>query len=178
MRIPKFIWSATVILCMSSLLVGPRPATAELVIWFSIEGIGHPKAEVAAIKGSDLPWLTTGGRVQVNLVNGDVSFRVTGLALAGGDDIGRTPVVEVMGTLVCDANGDAGGPVVMDTATTSLSADGKADFQGTVSIDPVCSAESPPDVAFLIRTSSGEPAPSCQGSDDFCWLAHGAELRN
>ena len=179
MRIRKLFWLATAILCMSSLPVAPRPASAQSdgLLWLNVAGLTQPRSKVGGVMGSVEPWSTTGGRAYVNLVDGRVLFNVKGLALAGGDAIGTTPVAQIKGTLVCDPNADAGGPVLVDTPSLGLSLEGDAAFTGTVALDFVC-LNYPGDIAFPIRTATPPPDPVCvprQGSD--CWLAHGAALR-
>ena len=110
-----------------------------------------------AVTGAGQPWVVTGGRAEVDLSNGDLSFDVEGLVLAGGNNIGtRGTNAQVRGTLVCDTNGSAGGgnSVLVNTPLLALSAQGEADFSGNVGPLPaVCATE--PDIAFLIRSTGG-----------------------
>ena len=110
-----------------------------------------------AVTGAGQPWVVTGGRAEVDLSNGDLSFDVEGLVLAGGNNIGtRGTNAQVRGTLVCDTNGSAGGgnSVLVNTPVVALSAQGEADFSGNVGPLPaVCATE--PDIAFLIRSTGG-----------------------
>jgi len=110
-----------------------------------------------AVTGAGQPWVVTGGRAEVDLSNGDLSFDVEGLVLAGGNSIGtRGTNAQVRGTLVCDTNGSAGGgnSVLVNTPVVALSAQGEADFSGNVGPLPaVCATE--PDIAFLIRSTGG-----------------------
>jgi len=110
-----------------------------------------------AVTGAGQPWVVTGGRAEVDLSNGDLSFDVEGLVLAGGNNIGtRGTNAQVRGTLVCDTNGSAGGgnSVLVNTPLVALSAQGEADFSGNVGPLPaVCATE--PDIAFLIRSTGG-----------------------
>ena len=116
--------------------------------------------------GAPGPWSAQGGSVSVDPDKGKVDFSVRGLVLAAGNSIG-TPgtVVQVKGTLVCDTNGSAGGgnSVLVDTPLVDLDEDGDANFHGNVALPTVCTSE--PDVAFLIRTSSG------------IWIGNGTVLR-
>ena len=110
-----------------------------------------------AVTGAGQPWVVTGGRAEVDLSNGDLSFDVEGLVLAGGNSIGtRGTNAQVRGTLVCDTNGSAGGgnSVLVNTPVVALSAQSEADFSGNVGPLPaVCATE--PDIAFLIRSTGG-----------------------
>jgi hypothetical protein len=139
--------------------------------WQTIVGIVDAKNVVGsgtgAIAGGGQPWTTSGGRASVNLVTGEISFDVRGLVFAGGNTIGTPlPVRQVVGTLVCDTDGSAGGgnSVVVDTPVVPLDATGDAHFSGNVALPAVCISE--PDTAFLIRV----PALKV-------WIGNGAILR-
>ena len=139
--------------------------------WKSIIGILAPGNVVgtgsAKVTGAPGPWSAQGGSVNVDPDKGKVDFSVRGLVLAAGNSIG-TPgsVVQVKGTLVCDTNGSAGDSVVIETPPVDLDEDGDADFHGNVgALPPVCTTQ--PDVAFLIRTTSGAGV----------WIANGTVLR-
>jgi len=144
------------------------PALADrdnTVRWETIIGIIQAGNVVAGVAGGGQPWSTLGGNASVNLTNGKVDFEVRGLVLAGGNAIG-TPatITQVKGTLVCDTNGSAGGPVLVDTPLVTLSEEGDARFHGSVGALPAaCTAE--PDMAFLVRIGAGR------------WIANGAVLR-
>ena len=119
-----------------------------------------------AVSSNGQPWSARGGHVKVDPDTGRIDFSVDGLVFAGGNSIGtRGTVNQVMGTIVCDTNGSAGGnSVTVSTPLVDLSEEGDAQFQGTVGPLPaVCSTE--PDVAFLIRAASGK------------WIANGTVLR-
>jgi hypothetical protein len=142
--------------------------------WQSVIGIVQGNNVVGsgsgAATGAPGPWSALGGYVNVDLDDGEVNFVVRGLVLAGGNSIG-TPgtVLQVKGTLVCDADGSASGgnSVLVDAPLVELvelDDQGNARFSGNVgSLPAVCTSE--PDVAFLIRTSSGR------------WIGNGAVLR-
>ena len=138
--------------------------------WKSVIGILAPGNVVgsgnAKATGAPGPWSAQGGSVSVDPDKGKVDFSVRGLVLAAGNSIG-TPgsIVQVKGTLVCDTNGSAGGSsVFVETPLVDLDEDGDASFHGNVGALPaVCTSE--PDIAFLIRTSSGT------------WIANGTVLR-
>jgi hypothetical protein len=141
----------------------------DTVHWKSIIGIIQANSVVGtgtgAVIGAPGPWSALGGNVSVNLDKGKFDFDVHGLVLAAGNSIG-TPgsTVQVQGTLVCDTNGSAGpNSVHVDTPFVDLDDDGDARFHGNVGAPPaVCTSE--PDIAFLIRTSSGK------------WIANGAVI--
>jgi len=138
--------------------------------WKSVIGILAPNNVVGSgtgtATGAPGPWSAQGGSISVDPDKGKVDFSVRGLVLAAGNSIG-TPgtTVQVMGTLVCDTNGSAGAgnSVVVDTPLVDLDEDGDANFHGNVALPTVCTSE--PDVAFLIRTTSGK------------WIANGTVLR-
>jgi len=135
------------------------------VRWETIIGIIQAGNVVAGVAGGGQPWSTLGGNASVNLANGKVDFEVRGLVLAGGNAIG-TPatITQVKGTLVCDTDGSAGGPVLVDTPLVTLSDEGDARFHGSVGALPAaCTSE--PDAAFLVRIGAGR------------WIANAAVLR-
>lgn len=161
---------------------------ADTIRWRTIIGI----VEAANLVGSgDLgfgvkgvlggaPWSTLRGGARVNLNTGDVQFEVKGLVLAVGSanafglaglPIG-TPdgVTDVMGTLVCDIDGSAGGgtSTLVDTPSVPLSPTGDAHFSGKVGTLPAaCTDET--DIALLIRIFN--PA-AFRG----VWIANGSVL--
>jgi hypothetical protein len=153
---------ATIAACASGPALADRDNT---VRWETIIGIMQANNVVAGIAGGGQPWSTLNGNAHVNLKTGKVDFEVRGLVLAGGNSIG-TPgaITQVMGTLVCDTNGSAGAPVLVDTPVVALSDEGDARFHGSVGALPaVCTSE--PDMAFLVRIPAGR------------WIANGAVLR-
>ena len=94
-------------------------ANAQTALWKQVVGI-IPAGNVVgsgtgAVTGGFLPWTTTSGVARVNLQNGEIHFVVKGLVFAGGAPgitIGTTAgVTSVKGTLVCDADGSAGGAI-------------------------------------------------------------------
>jgi len=144
------------------------PALADrdnTVRWETVIGIMQAGNVVAGIAGGGQPWSALGGNARVNLVNGRIDFEVRGLVLAGGNTIG-TPgaITQVKGTLVCDTDGSAGAPALVDTPLVTLSEDGDASFHGSVG-DLPAACTSQPDMAFLIRIGAGR------------WIANGAVLR-
>lgn len=126
--------------------------------------IGNVRTGAAGVVGSGTgavnsaggTWATTGGRARVDLASGDVSFEITGLVRADGNDVG-TPgsQTQVRGTLVCDTNGSAGGgnSVLVPTPLVDLSAQGDAEFHGNVGTLPAACLET--DIAFLVRSAGG-----------------------
>ena len=110
-----------------------------------------------AVNAAGAPWVATGGKARVNLVSGQLQFRISGLVLADTIFVG-TPGnnPQVMGTLVCDTNGSAGGgnSVLVSTPLIPLSPQGDADFNGDLGPLPAaCVSE--PDIAFLVRSVTG-----------------------
>jgi hypothetical protein len=110
-----------------------------------------------AVNAAGAPWVATGGKARVNLGSGQLHFRISGLVLADTVFVG-TPGnnPQVMGTLVCDTNGSAGGgnSVLVSTSPVALSPQGEADFNGDLGPLPaVCASE--PDLAFLVRSVTG-----------------------
>jgi len=142
----------------------------DVVRWQSVIGIAAPNNVVGtgtgAATGGGTPWSAQGGRVNVDLTTGRITFEVQGLVLAGGNSIG-TPgaVVQVKGTLVCDTDGSASGnSILVDTPLVELDEQGDATFNGKVgSLPAVCATE--PDLAFLIRVGAGR------------WIANATVLR-
>ena len=146
-------------------------AVAETLQWQSMIGIAQANNVVGtgsgAVTGGGLPWSAQNGHAIVELSNGQVNFEVRGLSFAGGNAVG-TPgaVAQVKGTLVCDTDGSASGnnSVIVDTPLVELDDQGNARFNGSVGPLPtVCGSE--PDVAFLLRISSGR------------WIANATVLR-
>jgi hypothetical protein len=132
------------------------------VRWDSIVGIVVPGDTIGqgsgAVRGAESPWVALGEFAELSLTRENLRFSAQGLVLASGDAIG-TPgyVTEVLGTLVCDTDGSAGGDsVVVETPLVALDRHGNASFNGSVSPLPAeCHAE--PDIAFLVRVP---PAPA------------------
>jgi hypothetical protein len=154
-----------------SLLAAAAPAIADDVAhWQTVVGLIQPGNLVGSgtggVLGGGQPWTTAGGEAGVNLINGNVGFRVRGLVFAGGNAVGTTgPISMVKGTLVCDTDGSAGGgnSTLVDTPLVPLSATGDAQFSGNLGPLPPACAE--PDIVFVIRISAGR------------WIANGAVLR-
>jgi hypothetical protein len=144
----------------SLMLAIVTPASAETVRWQTIIGIESPGNVVGGISGGGQPWSTLGGRARVDLAKSQISFHVDGLVLAGGNSIG-TPdgVVQVKGTIICDAGTPA--PQVRDTPLVSLSPQGDAEFSGTTTL-PIPSTCNASNVVFLVRVGSG------------LWIANGS----
>jgi hypothetical protein len=163
-----------------SLTLTAGTALAQTVSWRQVVGIIPAGNTVGvgtgAVPGGFLPWTTTDGAARVNLRNGEIKFSVRGLVFAGGAPgitIGTPgPITGVKGTLVCDADGSAGGgnSVVVDTPSVALSATGDAAFSGNIGPLPaVCSSQA--DIAFLVRASV-VGGNSVEGP----WIANGAVL--
>jgi hypothetical protein len=158
-------------LALAAAVIGQNASAdqGDNVHWKSIIGIVQANSVVGtgtgAVTGAPGPWSALGGNVSVNLDRGKFDFDVRGLVLAAGNSIG-TPgsTIQVKGTLVCDTNGSAGGnSVFVDTPLVDLDDEGDARFHGNIGALPaVCTSE--PDIAFLIRTSSGR------------WIANGAVI--
>ncbi|MBI1987621.1 MAG: hypothetical protein HYS70_04675 [Nitrospinae bacterium] len=171
MKLSKLIPLGTASIFALTLLVGLSAATAQAgstVEWKQIIGIIMPGNVVGSgageVTGAGQPWSATRGEAGVDLLTGAINFKVEGLVLAGGNNIG-TPgnVTEVKGTLVCDTDGSAGmgHSTLVDTDLVPLSAEGDAEFDGEVGPLPdACINE--PDIAFLIRIPAGR------------WIANGA----
>ncbi len=152
----------------AAVLLGSVQASADdpTLKWQTIIGIIQAGNVVAGIPGGGQPWSTLGGNASVNLASGRVHFRVDGLVLAGGNNIG-TPgaVVEVKGTLVCNTTAVApDSPTIIDTPLVPLNAVGDAIFNGDLGPLPDVCASSGSNVAFLIRIGAGR------------WIANGAVL--
>ena len=110
-----------------------------------------------AVNAAGAPWVATGGKARVDLASGQLHFKISGLVLADTNAIG-TPAnnPHVVGTLVCDTDGSAGGgnSVLVSTPQVPLSPQGEADFNGDLGPLPsVCASE--PDIAFLVRSVTG-----------------------
>ncbi len=189
MRISKL--AAIMSVSLVALLVGLGVTTAQAdgtqVEWERIVGIivplsivgqhvGSPPCtvNVNCVRGAGFPWTAKEGRAQVDLGDGQVEFKVKGLALSGDPPpavIGTTGIVRmVKGTLVCNVT-DAGTTAnLVDTPSVALSAQGDAKFSGTVSLPSACTNE-PDDIAFLIRV-----AAVAAGAPDITdlWIAPGA----
>jgi hypothetical protein len=157
-------------------------AAAQELRWKTVEGILRSGDKVGVGRGKltgGIPWVTSGGSVDVNLDTGSVSFDVKGLVLAVGSDplfgfgvpIGTPgPVTQVQGTLVCDVDGtsNGGNSLHFDTPATTLDSEGNAQFSGSFisSLPSICSSEKDDD-AFVIRIV--QPA-AVAGA----WIAFGA----
>jgi hypothetical protein len=170
------------VLCMSimALTLTMSTALAQTVSWRQVVGIipagNTVGAGTGAVSGGFLPWTTTDGAARINLRNGEIKFSVRGLVFAGGAPgitIGTPgPITSVKGTLVCDADGNAGGgnSVLVETPSVALSPTGDAAFSGNIGPLPaVCSSQS--DIAFLIRVSV-VGGNTVEGP----WIANGAVL--
>ena len=116
---------------------------------------------VAGVNSVGFSWTTTMGKAKVNLLDGQVQFRVKGLVLAsqnpGGGLVIGTPspaVTAIKGTIVCNAADPPpfSNVVLVDTDSVPLSPQGDAQFQGTVNFPVVCD-----NMAFLIRVASPGP---------------------
>jgi hypothetical protein len=134
--------------------------------WRRIAGLQDAHNAVGSgngqVLGASQPWSTTdgAGSASLDLRRGKLSYRAVGLVLAGGNDAG-TPgsVREVRGTLVCDTDGSAGAgdSVLVEAPAVRLSPAGDVSFSGYLETLPeVCRSE--PDIAFLIRSATPEPA--------------------
>lgn len=156
-------------------------AAAQGLRWKTVDGILRSGDKVGVGSGQvtgGIPWVTSGGSVDVNLDTGRVSFDVKGLVLAVGSDpllgfgvpIGTPgPVTQVKGTLVCDVDGtpNGGNSVDVDTPATTLDSEGNAQFSGSFGTLPsICSSEVDDD-AFVIRVVQ----PSAVAG---AWIAFGA----
>ncbi len=158
--------------------MGSASAEADDVVrWRTVIGLIQPQNAVGSgtgqVFGGVQPWSTLGGHARLDLQSGQLEFDVRGLVRAGGNGVGipelvsfptAIPLTQVIGTLVCDTDGSAGGgnSVLVDTDPVPLSATGNARFSGVVQLPPACLGE--PDIAFLIRTAT----PISR------WLANGA----
>ena len=148
----------------AGVVVGSAQARADdaTLKWATIIGIIQAGNVVAGIPGGGQPWSTLGGNASVNVQSGQVHFRVDGLVLAGGNNVGtRDAITQVKGTLVCNTTTT---PVVVDTPLVPLDEEGDARFDGDVGpIPAACSGN--PNVAFLVRIAAGR------------WIANGAVLQ-
>ena len=135
----------------------------ERVSWESFVGnirtgaAGVVGSGTGAVNAAGAPWVATGGNARVNLASEDLRFRIEGLVLADTIFVG-TPGnnPEVVGTLVCDTDGSAGGgnSVLVSTPRVPLSEQGEAEFDGNLgSLPAACVNE--PDIAFLVRSVTG-----------------------
>ena len=161
---------ASVLFCSASfflLLVAAAPARADddnTVHWKTIIGIVQAGNVAAGVTGGGAPWSATGGEASVNRSTGQISFKVRGLVLAGGNSIG-TPgaIAQVKGTLVCNAQAAAPAtPVLVDTKLVALSATGDARITSDPMSLPMECLSPNTDLAFLVRIASGR------------WIANGA----
>jgi hypothetical protein len=171
MRIFTGSTSLRVLLLAATVTGLPRVVHADDgVRWQDVIGIVQAGNVVGAgtvhVTGGGQPWSTLGGHARVDLVTGELGFRVQGLVFAGGPNIGTPgPVTQVKGTVVCNANGSGGdgNAVLIDTPTVPLDATGDAEFEGSLSLPSAC--RDLPSIAFLIRTPAG------------AWIANGAVRR-
>jgi hypothetical protein len=176
MKFCKLLGVATAALFASALLIALVSAAAQAqdLKWhqifgipdaFNVVGVGAVSPGRGAVTGA-VPWVTTSGHADVNLITGKVDFRVNGLVLAVGSAPSAMPplsglgigtnagVTMVKGTLVCNVSGTSGpsSSVEDDTDAVPLSLQGDTSFQGKLLFFPatVCT-DHPDDVAFLIR---------------------------
>ena len=143
--------------CLLSLMLcaGAFAQSDTTVRWRGFEGVitapgvDNPISQIHSGAG---PWTARGGSARVNLDTGEGSFEVEGLVLNGGLASGTPgPVVNVVGTLVCNPGSPAGSvEAVIDTPATHLSAEGNAELSFKISVPPVCT-----NPLFLIRVPSG-----------------------
>jgi len=170
----KALSRTSLIVSLAALATGVAAQSAsaqdDVIRWQSIIGIIQGGNVVGTgsgqVTGAPGPWSTHSGHVKVDLSRGRVDFDVEGLVFAAGNTIGTTGTVnQVKGTLVCDTDGSASGgnSTIVDTPPVTLDEQGDARFTGTVTMPAVCSME--PDIAFLIRTTTGR------------WLANGTVLQ-
>jgi hypothetical protein len=163
MKVPKtgFLFSAAPLALVIGL--GSLAIPTQEVRWESFVGnirtgaAGTVGSGTGAVQAAGAPWVTTGGNARVDLASGELRFRIEGLVLADTIFVGTPgPNPDVVGTLVCDTNGSAGGgnSVLVSTPQVPLSAQGEAEFKGDLGPLPaVCSSE--PDIAFLVRSVTG-----------------------
>lgn len=143
-------------------------AAAASVRWQGVVGIIQAGSTVGSgtgqVAGAPGPWSATSGNARADFDTGRLAFRVRGLVLAAGNSIGTPgPVTAIVGTLVCDTDGSAGGDsTLVDTPVIPLSSVGSASFEGSLGPFPAACTDEP-DIAFLIR-AAGFGA----------WLANGA----
>ena len=157
------------------------------MIWRRIVGIvvpdnivGEPPesgdCDKTCAVGAPVPWTATGGRAEVDLGNGILTFTVNGLVVA--EDFGcctmgtPTIVTKVKGTLVCNET-EPGFAELIDTEAVRIRRSGFATFSGQVALPASCSDE-PDDIAFVIRIAD------LSIDDDFqeligMWNAFGAD---
>jgi hypothetical protein len=157
------------------------------VIWRRIVGVvvpdnivGEPPesgdCDKTCAVSAPVPWTATGGRAEVDLGNGEITFTVHGLVVAeafGCCTMGTpTIITKVKGTLVC--NDTAPGLAKhVDTKAVRIRNSGFATFSGRVDLPASCSDE-PDDIAFVIRIAD------LSISDEFqeligMWNAFGAD---
>ena len=146
-----------------------KDAKHQNVEWKDIIGIIEPENVVGSgtttVTGAGEPWSTRDGSAKVDLKTGKLEFHVKGLVFAGGKHIGTPgPIVEVIGTLVCNATGATGNgnSVLINTPAVKLDGEGDADFHDQVTLDSSCLTG---DIAFLIRIPGTSSPP---------WIANGA----
>jgi hypothetical protein len=143
--------------------LGAAGTPTQVVRWESFVGniravaAGAVGSGTGAVQPAGAPWVATGGTARVDLATGQLLFQIKGLVLADTSGVG-TPGnnPEVVGTLVCDADGSASGgnSVLVSTPKVTLTAQGEAQFSGSLGTLPaVCSSE--PDTAFLVRSVAG-----------------------
>jgi len=112
-------------------------------------GVDNPVGQIHSGAG---PWTTQGGNARINLTTGEGSFEVDGLVMNGGIASGTPgPVVNVVGTLVCNPGSSTGFvETAVDTPTASLSTAGNAELSFKITVPTTCN-----NPLFLIRVPSG-----------------------
>ena len=154
------------------------------VIWRRIVGIVVPDNIVGSppesgdcdkncAVGAPIPWTATGGRAEVDLGNGKLTFTVNGLVLAeafGCCTMGTpTIVTKVRGTLVCNDT-EPGLAELVDTEAVRIRTSGFATFSGHVDLPASCTDE-PEDMVFVIRIADVSEFEELIGM----WNAFGAD---
>jgi hypothetical protein len=118
---------------------------------------GKVGSGTGAVNAAGAPWVATGGNARVDLGSGELRFRIAGLVLADTNAVGTTAnIPTVVGTLVCDTDGSAGGgnSVLVSTPQVPLTPRGEADFNGSLGPLPIACGDEP-DIAFLVRATTG-----------------------
>ena len=127
---------------------------------------------VTCAVGAPAPWTTTGGRAEVDLGNGNLTFTVHGLVLADDFNVASIgtprPVTKVKGTLVCNDT-EPGFAELVDTEAVPMSTTGDATFSGRVDLPASCTDE-PEDIVFVIRIAKVRDFPEVEDM----WNAFGA----
>lgn len=102
---------------------------------------------------------TTGGRVMLNLENGFISIRISGVSWANhyqNAPIGSPaplPGVQVKGTVGCNSTGRYGEFTYVDTPNLAIS-EGDLYFEGVLDLPAECTAY-PGELIFLVRQADG-----------------------